>query len=174
MLQPHLILFVSLMVAKWTPTGAQFNEITPGDRRLRCYTCSTVNGSHIVAGAGVDPGVFLSTIPLGSLPVTHRCADPFDSGDAVRAGVVSSVCEDGLCVKINYTDKWTERVDVLRACLPRSRGVFKELCTAFSSNQALGSWCVCGYDGCNGATTFTVGLSFVISLVITLNQRILH
>lgn len=90
-------------------SDSQLNEVTPGDRRLRCYTCATVNGSHIVAGAGVDPGVLLSTIPLGSLPVTHRCADPFDAEDAIRAGVASSICDDGLCVKINYTDKWTGR-----------------------------------------------------------------
>lgn len=42
-------------------------------------------------------------------------------------------------------------MDVLRACIPQSRGVFKQGCTRFgtSSGQAEGTWCVCGEDLCN-------------------------
>lgn len=59
-------------------------------------------------------------------------------------------------------------VDVLRACLPRSRGVFKTVCSDFASKQAHGTWCVCDRDLCNGAPTnvlSTVGFLVVLIAV---------
>lgn len=77
------------------------------DNFLLCYTCSSVNASVIVGRAGVDPGVFLSTIPLTTIPVTRRCIDPYDGESAVRIGVATDFCDRGLCVKMNFTDKTT-------------------------------------------------------------------
>ena len=131
--------------------------------KVRCFSCSSINATAIVGGAGVDPGVFLSTIKLGAIPITERCRDDFMGEAAVRAGAGTPVCEDGLCVKINYTDKLSGAVDVLRACRPQSQGVFKRNCARFSSSQAEGTWCVCGRELCNSAgLPSPFSLSFIV------------
>lgn len=73
-----------------------------------------MNASIIVGGAGVDPGVFLTTIPLHTIPVTRRCIDPYDGGTAVRVGVDTDFCDKGLCVKMNFTNKVTCRSKLLQ------------------------------------------------------------
>lgn len=88
-------------------------------RPTHCYSCTSIDASEIIGGAGVHPGVYLTSILLSTIPVTSRCHDPFitdasagDGGSAVDrvVGLVASpMCEDGLCVKINYTDKQNGR-----------------------------------------------------------------
>lgn len=149
-----------------------------------CYSCSSLNPGEIVGGSGVDPGIFLSYIALTSIPQTLRCRDPYDPASAMRAGVGKTRCDDGLCVKINYIDKsnsedlailsccggplhicfFQDRTDVLRACLPQSRDVFKEDCVPFTSRVAYGSWCTCGRDSCNSASRFHS--NFVIFAIV--------
>ena len=60
------------------------------------------------------------------------------------------------------------RSDVLRACLPRSKGVFKQLCTDFVSGQAYGTWCVCGDDLCNSAPFKSTTLLSILSMIVFL------
>lgn len=82
---------------------------TPENSNLQCYSCSSLNATEIIAGAGVDPGLFLSTIQLDAVPMTHKCKDKFDPNDALRTGITAERCDDGLCVKINYTDKYSRK-----------------------------------------------------------------
>jgi hypothetical protein len=68
------------------------------------------------------------------------------------------------------------RSDVLRACLPRSHGVFKQTCTRFASQQAHGMWCVCDSPMCNAvpgrsALSHLFGLLLACSLFIYSSLR---
>jgi hypothetical protein len=64
-----------------------------------------------VGGAGVHPGVYLSTLNMSAIPVTDWCRgdgrDGFESTAALRAGTFTTVCDAGVCVKINYTERVT-------------------------------------------------------------------
>ena len=71
-----------------------------GDEEVRCYSCTSIGASEIVGGAGVHPGVYLTSILLASIPVTNQCHNPIRIKSA-------PICDDGLCVKINYTAKST-------------------------------------------------------------------
>lgn len=70
------------------------------DEEIRCYSCTSIDASEIVGGAGVHPGVYLTSILLASIPVTNQCFNPIHLRSA-------PICDDGLCVKINYTAKAT-------------------------------------------------------------------
>lgn len=68
----------------------------------------------------------------------------------------------------------TGKVDVLRACLPRSKGVFKQVCTRFASSQAEGTWCVCDNDLCNESIVPVPStIAFLTGLIIVVLIRAL-
>jgi hypothetical protein len=105
---------VVVLVADWKENLFGDVASTTVDRRrstaTSCYSCTSIDASEIIGGAGVHPGVYLTSILLSTIPVTARCHDPFFDDGAPSAGVVASpICEDGLCVKINYTDKQNGR-----------------------------------------------------------------
>uniref|UniRef100_A0A0N5AKK8 UPAR/Ly6 domain-containing protein qvr n=1 Tax=Syphacia muris TaxID=451379 RepID=A0A0N5AKK8_9BILA len=133
------------------------------DEETKCYSCTSIDASEIVNGAGIHPGVYLTSVLLSSLPVTNECYKP----DRLAS---LPICDDGLCVKINYTSKLTGKMDILRACLPRSKGVFKQTCTDFVSSQAAGTWCVCSGNKCNSSpamfTTTTILLSITVPVLL--------
>lgn len=88
-------------MAKFSEQGEEEQQAT------HCFSCTSIDASEIVGGAGVHPGVYLTSILLSTIPVTKRCHDPFFSTEAKQVGVATPMCEDGLCVKINYTDKYS-------------------------------------------------------------------
>lgn len=53
----------------------------------------------------VTTGVYLSTIDLKNIPVTPHCHDPFFGRSAMLSGALVPTCDDGMCVKINYTER---------------------------------------------------------------------
>uniref|UniRef100_A0AC34G496 Uncharacterized protein n=1 Tax=Panagrolaimus sp. ES5 TaxID=591445 RepID=A0AC34G496_9BILA len=127
-------------LSKISETLTETTKRAKYDDEIRCHSCTTMNASEIVGGSGAHPGVYLTSLLLSSIPVTSVCENPIEQDG------LAPICDQGVCVKINYTARHSGRTDVLRACIPRSDGVFKQLCTRFASNQAYGTWCVCGED----------------------------
>ncbi|KAE9550740.1 hypothetical protein FO519_006041 [Halicephalobus sp. NKZ332] len=161
-----IVFLPALVGADWTWSEGllKIKESLVESRRvqyeeIRCHSCTTMNASEIIGGSGIHPGVYLTSLLLSSIPVTYDCIDPPDTDEN------SPFCDQGVCVKINYTARHSGRTDVLRACLPRSKGVFKQLCTDFVSSQAHGTWCVCGDDLCNSAPLRSTTLLSILSII---------
>uniref|UniRef100_A0AC34PWD1 Protein quiver n=1 Tax=Panagrolaimus sp. JU765 TaxID=591449 RepID=A0AC34PWD1_9BILA len=88
-----------------------------------------MNASEIVGGSGIHPGFYLTSLLLSSIPLTSDCIDPPEYTD------LAPVCDQGICVKVNYTTRHSGRTDVLRACQMRTIRCYS--CTTMDADRLL-------------------------------------
>uniref|UniRef100_A0A183BIA8 Protein quiver n=1 Tax=Globodera pallida TaxID=36090 RepID=A0A183BIA8_GLOPA len=86
------------------------------------------------------------------VPRTAKCADPFKTVSALRHGVRSQSCTEGICLKLWFRDHQRGGDGhVWRWCAPNGEGRLREDCTRIRSSQGELELCTCEGNLCNGS-----------------------
>lgn len=87
------------------------------------------------------------------VPNTDECNDDFVPEIALRGGVRSQECENGVCMKMWFSEKNGIGQQVWRSCIPNSQEQIRSDCTRISSSQGDMEVCTCDGNLCNAAST---------------------
>uniref|UniRef100_A0A914X0J0 UPAR/Ly6 domain-containing protein qvr n=1 Tax=Plectus sambesii TaxID=2011161 RepID=A0A914X0J0_9BILA len=99
------------------------------------------------------------------VPKTDQCNDAFLPEAALRSGVRSQECEDGVCMKMWFKEK-NGNSQVWRSCIPNAVDQIRSDCTRISSSEGDMEVCTCDGNLCNGVGRRAVGLVTILLSVL--------
>ncbi|KAL3095404.1 hypothetical protein niasHS_007503 [Heterodera schachtii] len=118
---------------------------------LHCYSCSTIDAVRLMAEVH-DPNWHNWLEQVRTVPRTAKCADPFETVSALRHGVRSQLCSDGICLKLWFRDHQKGGDGhVWRWCAKNAEGRLRADCTHIKSSKGELEVCTCEGNLCNGS-----------------------
>uniref|UniRef100_A0A915EPT6 UPAR/Ly6 domain-containing protein qvr n=1 Tax=Ditylenchus dipsaci TaxID=166011 RepID=A0A915EPT6_9BILA len=117
---------------------------------IRCYSCTTLNADRLLSDVqDLNWKRWLENVRYVSR--TEQCNDYFEPIDALRSGVRSQECEDGVCLKMWFREAQGS-AQVWRSCIPNSQNKIRPDCTRILSSQGEMEVCTCDGNLCNAST----------------------
>ncbi|GMR60312.1 hypothetical protein PMAYCL1PPCAC_30507, partial [Pristionchus mayeri] len=116
---------------------------------IRCYSCTTMDAEQLLQDVQ-DPNWRRWLENVRYVPHTNDCNDPFLTDRALRSGVRSQVCDNGVCMKMWFQQK-DGTANVWRSCIPNAREQIRSDCTRISSAQGDMEVCTCDSHLCNSS-----------------------
>ncbi|TMS36273.1 hypothetical protein L596_003475 [Steinernema carpocapsae] len=139
-----------------------FSVLKTGDselRTIRCYSCTTMEADRLLEDVQ-DPNWRQWLDNVRYVPHTDACNDDFVPEYAIRSGVRSQECENGVCMKMWFKEK-NGNSQVWRSCIPKSQEQIRSDCTRISSSQGDMEVCTCDSNLCNASDGPDAGVVLV-------------
>ncbi|CAI2358234.1 unnamed protein product [Caenorhabditis sp. 36 PRJEB53466] len=136
---------------------------------IRCYACTTIDANAMLSEIS-DPNWLRWLENVRYVPFSQKCIDSFEVDLALRDGVRSSECGQGVCMKMIFQEK-NGISHVWRSCIPNARDQIRSDCTKISSGEGNLEVCTCDGNLCNGAVqlkTFAMSVLFLLVWAIWL------
>uniref|UniRef100_A0A1I7Z433 UPAR/Ly6 domain-containing protein qvr n=1 Tax=Steinernema glaseri TaxID=37863 RepID=A0A1I7Z433_9BILA len=135
-------------------------------RTIRCYSCTTMDADRLLEDVQ-DPNWRQWLDNVRFVPNTKACNDDFVQAHAIRSGVRSQECENGVCMKMWFKEK-NGNSQVWRSCIPKSQEQIRSDCTRISSSQGDMEVCTCDGNLCNFSSRPSLGAFVSITAVLSL------
>ncbi|KAK0396637.1 hypothetical protein QR680_001796 [Steinernema hermaphroditum] len=136
-----------MLFAAATVLFSLFLQVSGELRTIRCYSCTTMDADRLLDDVQ-DPNWRQWLDNVRFVPNTDACNDNFLPEHAIRSGVRSQECENGVCMKMWFKEK-NGNSQVWRSCIPKSQEQIRSDCTRISSSQGDMEVCTCDGNLCN-------------------------
>ncbi|CAL2051533.1 unnamed protein product [Caenorhabditis brenneri] len=118
---------------------------------IRCYACTTIDANAMLSEIS-DPNWLRWLENVRYVPFSQKCIDYFEVDQALRDGVRSNECSNGVCMKMIFQEK-NGISHVWRSCIPNAKEQIRSDCTKITSGEGNLEVCTCDGNLCNSGTT---------------------
>ncbi|PIC20856.1 hypothetical protein B9Z55_025903 [Caenorhabditis nigoni] len=134
---------------------------------IRCYACTTIDANAMLSEIS-DPNWLRWLENVRYVPFSQKCIDYFEVDQALRDGVRSNECSNGVCMKMIFQEK-SGISHVWRSCIPNAKEQIRSDCTKITSGEGNLEVCTCDGNLCNSGATFkivTLLLTYILFILI--------
>ncbi|KAF1749158.1 hypothetical protein GCK72_025625 [Caenorhabditis remanei] len=133
---------------------------------IRCYACTTIDANAMLSEIS-DPNWLRWLENVRYVPFSQKCIDYFEVDQALRDGVRSNECSNGVCMKMIFQEK-NGINHVWRSCIPNAKEQIRSDCTKITSGEGNLEVCTCDGNLCNSGTTFKILTALLLPLALIL------
>ncbi|CAI5455751.1 unnamed protein product [Caenorhabditis angaria] len=129
---------------------------------IRCYACTTIDANAMLSEIS-DPNWLRWLENVRYVQFSQQCADYFEVDLALRDGVKSTECSNGVCMKMIFQER-NGVSHVWRNCIPNAKEQIRSDCTKITSGEGDLEVCTCDGNLCNISSSKATLISIVFAL----------
>ncbi|CAI79224.1 UPAR/Ly6 domain-containing protein qvr [Caenorhabditis elegans] len=133
---------------------------------IRCYACTTIDANAMLSEIS-DPNWLRWLENVRYVPFSQKCIDYFEVDQALRDGVRSNECSNGVCMKMIFQEK-SGINHVWRSCIPNAKEQIRSDCTKITSGEGNLEVCTCDGNLCNNDVNLNLILIIMFSAAVLL------